>query len=138
MAAPAENELDILFPNRQLLVGGEEVTVREFTYLEALRLGAKALPLLIAMEEAGRDTPDLLLLDRLLPQYVDIWFDLLAVATGRDTDWLKALGNRDGERLMLTFWAVNQDFFVRRIALLRLVAGSAAAEAASKKGDPSA
>lgn len=127
-----ENELEILFPEQVVRIGDQEVTVREFTYLEALTLGTRALPLLLSMEAGGRETPDLLVLDRVLPPHADIWYELMAVATGRDADWLKALGNRDGERLMLAFWAVNQDFFVRRIALLRVTANPA------RKDDPSA
>lgn len=119
----AEREAEILFPEREVAVAGETVTVREFGFRQALRLSARAKPLVEALHDAlptdGGEI-DMLALESAFAAHEDITAALMAEATGRPVEWIDALGDRDGRQLLLTFWSVNRHFFLNRMMTLSL------------------
>jgi hypothetical protein len=128
-AAPEDyaEELEILLPDREAeLASGERVQVKELTFLQGLKAARRAGPLLedlaqlfereLGAEDAGEDEGlGLADLGAVFAGHEDVLLELLAMSTGRSTEWLAALGDADGQAVLMTFWAVNSDFFVRRL-----------------------
>jgi hypothetical protein len=114
-------ESDILFPDKTLPIGGEEIIVHEFKYLEGLKAAAIAQPLLSALlaliqDEAKMGLPEL---DRVIGAHADVWMQLLAMSTGKTTEWVSDLDDADGTLLSMTFWEINGPFLLRRVAFAK-------------------
>lgn len=115
------NEAEILFPEREYMIGQEKVTVHEFTFQEGLRLGAIAQPLITALSdvfspECDDDTgPDFTDISVVFADHWEVLFEMMSVATGRSREWLDNLSDADGQTLMMGMWLVNRDFFTRRV-----------------------
>lgn len=145
-AAPETNELHILHPERDLVLGGERVIVREYGNVEWLRLLPAAEPLVASMAAALQaDTPptyeDAL---QVIARHIDGLLPLIAQAVDRDAAWLDSLPAGDVELLLMTWWGVNAHFFVRRASTRVAVAqgerralAAAAAQAGAASTPPS-
>ena len=117
------SEIEVLFPERTLTIGAEPVVLREFSFLEGMRLNSVAAPLIAELAplfEAG-GTASLTALIGVLCRHPEIVCELIAVAIDRSPDWLQrqALSDREGQFLLHQFWQVNRDFFIARLGLLR-------------------
>lgn len=129
---PAENELEVLHPERQLVFGTRKLTVREYGHVEWLRLLPLAEPLVAAIAaalEQGRD-PTYEEALACLAQHIDALAPLIAQAAGLTPEDHAALDPEQGELLLMTWWGVNGRFFVGR-ALNRVAVGLR--EAANRK-----
>lgn len=116
-----DDDTDVLFPERVLSIAGEDVTVREFTFLEGIRLDAKIQPLLDGFEAAAEDdATGAELMATLLVDHQELMIELLATCSDRDVEWVESLSDSDGQDLMWTFWQVNRRFFLRRIGVRRI------------------
>ncbi|HHM6772743.1 TPA: DUF6631 family protein [Pseudomonas aeruginosa] len=126
--APQEpdNSLEVLLPDRQLTVGGIEVTVRELSFREQLANNyllapmADALSAIPAEQLEGLDSINVIY--DALALYADSLSELLAISCGQSVEWVDALPAADGEALVLTWWMANSGFFVRRLWRPRLLA----------------
>ena len=113
---PSADELDVLQPARSLPLGDRTVTVRELGFFESLRLHAPIAHLvgaLVALTDDGN--VDLGRLHRVCAAQPDATVDLLAQASDQPRDWVAALSASHGDILLMTFWAVNADFFLQRV-----------------------
>ncbi|OBS10785.1 DUF6631 family protein [Acidihalobacter prosperus] len=115
----SDNEAEILFPDRQIEIGGEIVTVREFGFKEGMRLAPIAQPIIDSMgaeveKEAG---PSMQALNDALYAHPDQMVQLMAAACDRPVEWIDALSDSDGLDLLWLFWGVNARFFTRRLVL---------------------
>lgn len=143
------DDLEVLIPERTLVIRGEEVTVRELTLAQTMRLArpiariTEGLLNLVAWDDEAPE-PDL---DAIAPVLEARWEDfvtLMAAACGRSRDWVAALPDSQGNALTTTWWEVHAPFFTRRIvrrALARMgrdqaLAATAAAQAAGTSGGP--
>ncbi|MCK9987648.1 MAG: hypothetical protein AzoDbin1_04120 [Azoarcus sp.] len=134
-AHAAAAELDVLHPDRTVVIGGVSITVREYGHIEWLRLLPAAMPLVDAIAghlEAGRAPTyeDALMV---LAENVDALTPLVAQAAGITPAAIEAMNPDDGELLLMTWWGVNGRFFIGR-ALNRV----AVARAERRAGVPSA
>lgn len=123
MIAPAD-DLAILLPDRRVtLETGEVVEVREFSVRDGLAANAFAFPLIAAIEAlfAGDAVDDVAphLVWQAFGEHIDITMRLLALATGKDVEWLEMLGDDDGQALLVALWGANTGFFTRRLVALR-------------------
>ena len=112
------DDLEVLHPEREVRIDGQTVTVREFGFLEGLRLRERIAPLLDDLGELLRNHGDAVGIDDLeaiVARHDALWVDLMARATGLDAGRIRSLGDRDGQMLLLAFWEVNSGFFVRRL-----------------------
>jgi hypothetical protein len=124
-AAPeAEDDLDVLHPERVLHIAGQDITVREYGHLEWLRLLPAAAPLVadIAALLGRGDDPDYEAVLLLLAERIDGVLPLVLQAAGMDRDAFEALDPADGEALLLAWWSVNGRFFVQRAATRAVLA----------------
>lgn len=134
-ARAAAAELDVLHPDRTVIIGGASITVREYGHIEWLRLLPAAMPLVDAIAghlEAGR-TPTYEDALMVLAENVDMLTPLVAQAAGIAPAAIEAMNPDDGELLLMTWWGVNGRFFIGR-ALNRV----AVARAERRAGVPSA
>ncbi len=110
---------DIVSPDSEIMLGGREVKVRAFRFLEGLRATPIARPLIDDLHETltkGREVDPGAILD-LLGRHGAVWVELIAISTGESIEWLSALSDAEGMSLAMTFWGVNKHFFTTRLAL---------------------
>ena len=114
-----QDELEILHSERKLSLGGQVITVREFSFTEGMRAVVIAQGLLQEMVVLFRDSEevDLGALELLFAQHMDALGELMAMATDTDPLWISRLSDEEGQQLYLTFWEVNRGFFTRRITM---------------------
>lgn len=113
-------ELEILHPDREIEIGGEQITVREYSWAESIDLGRIAAPILEDLSRLfGDDDPSLEGLQAVLEGHKDALFRLIAAAIDRPVDWIARLSDADGLLLLHSFWRVNSGFFVRRLVMRR-------------------
>lgn len=113
-AKTADNELEVLHPERHLVLGGKKVAVREYGHVEWLRLLPRAEPMVAAIAaklDAGREVSyeDAL---NILVEHTDALMPLVHQAADLADD--TQLTPDDGELLLMTWWGVNGRFFVQR------------------------
>ncbi|WP_394540180.1 hypothetical protein PRJ39_06320 [Lysobacter enzymogenes] len=114
--APPADDLTILEPNRTLPIGGRSVTVREIGFFESLRLHAEIAALVADLVEQTQDGKvDLGRLHQVCAAHPSATIALLAQACDQPAEWVHALPGAQGDLLLLTFWAVNADFFLQRV-----------------------
>ncbi|MGO1069724.1 DUF6631 family protein [Lysobacter sp. CA199] len=113
---PAADELTVLQPNRELPLGDRTVTVREIGFFESLRLHAQIAELVADLIEHTDDgNIDLSRLHRVCAQHPEATVELLAQASDQSVEFVHSLSAAHGDLLLLTFWAVNADFFLQRV-----------------------
>lgn len=149
-AAPP-SALAVLHPEIEVLVAHRVVRIREYGYVEGLKLQAAVAPFLdalYALFDAGGEPPSAHDIAELVGEHVVTVQWLIAQAlTPLDDDpaafaaaveenarWVGRLGEMDGDRLTTLWWGVNTGFFTRRLQRrlqARLAAQRRAAPSAS-------
>lgn len=116
-AEEAAAELSVIHPNRPVTIAGRDLVVREYGFVEAARLRPRFTPLIEALHErassdrAGNYEAIL----EVLADQVDLVVEMIAASADVDPDWVRQLGNSDGELLQMVWWEVNGSFFVRAV-----------------------
>lgn len=113
----AEKDAEILFPERELTINDEKIIVNEINFTQGLGFGALINPMTKALAElfSDKEDPEFEDITEVFAAHKDVVLQLMAVATGKDIDWIEKLGDADGQALMTVFWVVNSDFFTRRV-----------------------
>lgn len=115
-APPPTDELAVLQPDRTLPIGGRTVTVRELGFFESLKLHDPIAALVGALVTLTDDGDvDLDRLQRVCALHPDATIELLAQASDQPVEWVHSLNAAHGDLLLMTFWAVNADFFLQRV-----------------------
>jgi len=133
--AVGANDLAILHPDAELEIGGRKVTVREYGFFEGGRIREQAKPFfsdLYALFDADGAAPSFDDISSLLVRHEDLVVGMVAAATGMPAGEIHALGDEDGEALMVTWWMVNAGFFTRRV--LRRAAQERFAQGSQRAG----
>lgn len=103
-ADASANDLEILYPERSVLVGGRLIKVREYAFLEGMRLASifsaqvQALKAALAGESVGNDHSAAII-------------HLLTLATGEDVMAVGGCSDADYDALVRTWLAVNGHLF---------------------------
>lgn len=132
-AAPGKagaDDLRILHPNLTAKIAGRDITVREYGFVEGLRVHALEQPLLDALHAHCKDggLPELEEVLAILATHHEQLVPLLAMAADVEPEWIAGLGRTDGHTLMLLWWTANAPFYVPRV-FNRILAEKAAAKA---------
>lgn len=117
-AEPAADDAEVLFPERTAIIGGEQITMHEYTFEEAMRLGGPISALTRALKAASAGSA-MFDLDALRSAFGACWSDavvLMSAACRRPADWVVSLSPVDGYQLQMLWWAVNGPFFAARLA----------------------
>lgn len=138
------DELEILLPERTLMVNGLQVTVHEYTLAEQLQHRQPLREISGGLSEAMSAAPEAEIpLETLFDVLGERWPSVvkaLAVSCGQPVEWVSELTGEDSETLLLTWWGVNADFFTRnaiRPALEKLVRDLQSASAGPKSSPAS-
>ncbi|MGC1547225.1 MAG: DUF6631 family protein [Rhodanobacter sp.] len=140
-----EKDLAILYPERSDTIAGKVVVVREFSFTESLRYAAQIAALCDAMTGVALrgELEDLDSLRLVFGERHEQVMQLIAVASDQPEEWVRDLDAENGERLLLLWWGVIADFFLRRVLLsvqfqklreLRTRVGQTSLPASSKPG----
>jgi len=114
------DDLAVLHPEIDLDIGGETVTVREFSFIQGVKLSALVAPIvsdLSAVLASEDEDIDLGVLGELMGNHTETMIKLMAQSVRRKPEWVAALPDGDGQRLFMAFWEVNSDFFMRRLVM---------------------
>jgi hypothetical protein len=143
-AKEGADDLAVLFPDRRLSIDGVDVLVRELRFEEQLANHHLLKPIADAFAAMPPESfSDPAAVNTVLDLLAEHWTtvrQLVALSCGQSVEWVGALRPQDGEALLLTWWAANQGFFVRRLlrpALVRQAierAGGASLPASSPQG----
>ncbi|MEH6784109.1 MAG: DUF6631 family protein [Alcanivorax jadensis] len=129
-----DDDLQILHPDMDIKINGEALTVREYGFVEGLRLRPLTKPILEAFTvlfDSGEEiTVDHVL--GLLADHYETALQLVAASIDRDMAWMEDLNDKDGQELLMVWWAVNGPFFVRSVKRAKL----AQALTRSRQSDP--
>jgi hypothetical protein len=113
-----DNILTTCYPEYDIYIGGEWVTVREFTFLQGLRAAQIAQMLLADLAVLFKETeanPGFFAITGIFGEHEKELLGLISMATGRDTKWLRELTESEEQQLITAFWTVNWPFFVNRL-----------------------
>lgn len=133
-AAPKKGaavELEVLHPERELVLAGRAITVREYTFMEGTRLAPVAKPFqdLLYQRIATSDTPPGFdAISQLFEACPDLVATLVAQACvdidlpkseqqlqhAELVEFIDKLDDRDGYLLFLAWWLANMNFFIQR------------------------
>lgn len=118
-AKPAgDDDLEVLHPERQVSIAGRELVMREYGFVEGLKLRPLYAPLIETLKPvlAEAELPDLEQILDLLAEHAERLPQLMATACDQPLEWVTSLGHEAGHNLMLVWWGVNGPFFVRSAA----------------------
>ncbi|TBW02722.1 hypothetical protein E0E52_17030 [Azotobacter chroococcum] len=125
---PGDNDLEVLHPERTAVIAGRQVTVREYGFVEGLRLLPLAEPIIAALQDlasTGGTVFDAVL--AVAAEHADAVVNLMAVAADVEVEWIESLGQSDGHLLLMMWWGANGPFYLRRAALQLVARGRAGA-----------
>lgn len=117
-----QDELAILFPHQTLTLNGEAIEVREYSLLQQLQYRHKMLPFIEQLRQSLKDEAEFnldKLLDCLAQDYQNV-LELVALSINKPVDFVAQLSGEQAEQLLLSWWAVNSDFFTLK-ALLPMI-----------------
>lgn len=112
-----QGDLAILHPEISATIAGRKVTVREYTFVQGLRLTSLIAPIvdgMAALALAG-ELPDPEALRPVFGEHVDQVLFLIAESCGQDVAWVAGLPDGEASKLQLMWWTVNAHFFGRRV-----------------------
>lgn len=128
-AKPRAEDLDVLHPERTLTLAGRQLTLREYGFVEGLRLRPLMQPLLDDLHRAvaAGKLPELESVLVILANHYEASLDLVAVAADVERAWIDTLSQDDGYLLLTVWWSVNGPFFLRSV--VQRIAAAAVMEA---------
>lgn len=142
-APAADDPLAVLHPEREVFIAGRVITVREYGFVEGLKLQAMAKPFFDALyAHASREShaPTFTEIEQMFVEHSGVVIQLVARAANVEPEWIDTLSDEDGYRLMQEWWLANAGFFTRRVvqrlategAVARLQAGRASTTRSSE------
>ncbi len=133
------DDLNVLHPEREVELDGRTVTVREYGFVEGLKIQRSAAVLVAALVEAqGAGDVAYQSVQSIMADHADILIDLMARAADVDADWIRGLSDEDGQLLMMVWWSVNGPFFVRRVAVDVAITAQSAGQTSTPPSSPTA
>lgn len=114
-------ELATLIPDGVVNLSADRVTVRPYGFMEGMQMDVLCGPLITDLQalfvDRDEDAGDFSMaeLSAVLGRHRDMVSEMIAAAVDRPLEWVRSLDDSDGQLLLLTWWAVNKDFFVRRL-----------------------
>lgn len=135
-------DLSVLHPDRPVVIAGKAIVVREYGFIEGLRLRPTLQPFLNelhAIASSGR-LPELEEITSMMGSHADAVSHAICVAAGVEYEWLEGLNQDDGQHLLMLWWTTNGPFYIRsvfqRIVAERAVASQHAGETSTQPLSP--
>jgi hypothetical protein len=114
--APAgADDLAVLHPDVVVTIAGRQLTVREYGFLEGLRLRPMYQPLLNDLTDLlNEPEAPIAQITGALARHADLLVQLMAQAASCEIEFVEGLSDSDGQELMRVWWVVNCHFFLRQ------------------------
>ena len=114
-AAKAAEDLKVIFPDSNIFIAGEQVVVQEYPFIKWLELKVNCGEVIETLAELLTEH-EIIQPDHLLEffenQFQEIEF-LIRQSISREFEFLEKLSDDDMQKLIFTWWRVNQHFFLR-------------------------
>lgn len=110
-------DLEVLHPEQVVKIGERTVTVREYGFVEGMRLYPLYDPFLQELYDLMKqgEVPSAAVVQGVLASHMDEVIALVAKASDLEEDEVKKLPMRDGQKLMDAWWVANGPFFLRSV-----------------------
>lgn len=141
---PGADDLQVLHPERSATIAGRTVVVREYGFIEGLRLRGLLQPLVEDLHAhiAAGGSPEQEHLMLLFGAHADRIQQLIAIAADVDSDWVASLSQADGYHLLSLWWGANNPFcwfsVLERMRLERVAAAARAGQISTPPSSPQA
>jgi len=132
------DDLNVLHPDLPAKIAGRSIVVREYGFIEGLRLRPLLQPFLDDLHAVtvGGGLPELEGIVAIIGKHADAISEAICVATGVELEWLESLSQDDGQHLLMLWWSANGPFYIRsvfqRIVAERAVTTRHAGEASTQ------
>lgn len=111
------NDLATLMPNREITLAGEIITVREYSFKDALTIGndIDLFVALIVNEMNGTNKITIEQADTIIMGNLELVYSLISTSIQKPISFIEALSYEDGLQLLDWWWVVNSRFFMNAV-----------------------
>lgn len=111
------NDLEVLMPNREITLAGEIITVREYSFKDALTIGndIDQFVALIVNEMNGTNKITIEQADTIIMGNLELVYSLISTSIQKPISFIEALSYEDGLQLLDWWWVVNSRFFMNAV-----------------------
>ncbi|MBI0114207.1 MULTISPECIES: DUF6631 family protein [unclassified Gilliamella] len=111
------NDLEVLMPNREITLAGEIITVREYSFKDALTIGREIdqFAALIVNEMNGSNKITIEQADMLIMNNLELVYSLISTSIQKPISFIEALSYENGLQLLDWWWVVNSGFFMNAV-----------------------
>lgn len=113
----SSNDLATLMPNREIVLAGETITVREYSFKDALTIGNEIdqFVTLIVTEMNGTNKITIEQADTIIMGNLELVYSLISTSIQKPISFIEALSYEDGLQLLDWWWVVNSRFFLNAV-----------------------
>lgn len=111
------NDLEVLIPNREITLAGEIITVREYSFKDALTIGndIDQFVALIVNEMNGTNKITIEQADTIIFNNLELVYSLISTSIQKPISFIEALSYENGLQLLDWWWVVNSGFFMNAV-----------------------
>ena len=111
------NDLSVLMPDRKITLADETITVREYSFKDALTIGREIdqFAALIVNEMNGSNKITIEQADMLIMNNLELVYSLISTSIQKPITWIEALSYEDGLQVLDWWWVVNSVFFMNAV-----------------------
>ena len=111
------NDLATLMPNREITLAGEIITVREYSFKDALTIGREIDRFAALIVNEMNDTNKITIeqADILIMNNLELVYSLISTSIQKPVTWIEALSYENGLQLLDWWWVVNSGFFMNAV-----------------------
>lgn len=111
------NDLATLMPNREIVLADETITVREYSFKDALTIGNEIdqFVTLIVTEMNGTNKITIEQADTIIMGNLELVYSLISTSIQKPISFIKELSYEDGLQLLDWWWVVNSRFFMNAV-----------------------
>lgn len=112
------NDADVLFPNIEVKIKNEVITVKEFSFIQGMKINAIAQPMIKDLSSFFTDeNADFSAMSSVFDAHAELLIHLMSISSTMPVEWFETLTDSEGQSLLMTFWSVNKSFFINRLLL---------------------
>lgn len=111
------NDLAVLMPNREITLAGETITVREYSFKDALTIGREIdqFAALIVNEMNGTNKITINQADAIIFNNLELVYSLISTSIQKPISFIETLSYENGLQLLDWWWVVNSGFFMNAV-----------------------
>ena len=116
-AAEGADDLGILHPERTRTIAGRTITVREYGFVEGLKLEPIIKPFIDSLHNVVKPNTSATLdeITAVLGEHHEITLQMMAQSCDVEAEWIDTLNDRDGTTLLHLWWSVCAPFVLKRV-----------------------